>query len=121
MFQIKGPTPIMKQVAGRPMLSQTYMKSLAELQPFFNTLCHSKLSKGSFVVTSHASSLQGRTQGQGRSADKTTMQKSVSAPEFKKSIQNSTAEVTLPSTYQSNREYIEELVERDFLEPLAMS
>lgn len=105
VFQVKGATPIVKTTPGRPILNITYLRSLVELQPFFNTLCHSSQSDG----------LVNKQSGKRSKVTVDKLPKSKSAP-FLNQFERQFSDLSLQFT--SDRQYIEELIECDFLEPL---
>ncbi|XP_062580439.1 protein dopey-1-like isoform X4 [Saccostrea cucullata] len=112
--RVGGATPIMKQTQGRPLLTQSYLKSLTELQPFFNTLCHSGASESEYTMAGKKSSKQVTHNGVDQ-GHKKGIPKSKSTPAKMDKLQRS--DVQLTQQQRSNRQIIEELVERDFLEP----
>ncbi|XP_076078008.1 protein DOP1A-like isoform X1 [Mytilus galloprovincialis] len=103
--RVKGATPIVKTTPGRPILNITYLRSLVELQPFFNTLCHSSQSDG----------LVNKQSGKRSKVTVDKLPKSKSAP-FLNQFERQFSDLSLQFT--SDRQYIEELIECDFLEPL---
>lgn len=105
IFQVKGATPIVKTTPGRPILNITYLRSLVELQPFFNTLCHSSQSDG----------LVNKQSGKRSKVTVDKLPKSKSAP-FLNQFERQFSDLSLQFT--SDRQYIEELIECDFLELL---
>lgn len=110
---------------GQPLITQTYIRSLSELQPFFNTLCQANQSDASFTTSSQSGTgtktSSKRTQKIGQTSEHgKTLPKSKSAPVFDKYMQNSGEETQLPSPQKGTRQYIEYLLDRDFLEPLPL-
>ncbi|XP_067674328.1 protein dopey-1-like isoform X1 [Haliotis asinina] len=105
--RLSGNNPILRQVPGRPLLTFTVLRSLVELQPFFNTLCNINQSEAD-----HSRSSQSRSR---------TLPKSKSAPVSVLEDSTGLPIPELPSTVhpKSNKQFIEELVERDFLEFLS--
>ena len=97
----------MKTAPGRPVLTNTYLRSLVELQPFFNTLCQSNQSDGSILANNQS--------GKRSKATMDKIPKSKSAP-FLNQLQRQFSDLSLQFT--SDRHFIEELIECDFLEPL---
>ncbi|XP_060070918.1 protein dopey-1-like [Ylistrum balloti] len=117
----RGAMPVLKQTPGRPLLTQTYLRSLNELQPFFNTLCCSQ-TESKFVSTKRSDNAS-RTNQSGASskhhqtAKLSAMPKSKSTTEIGKSS-GAMSDPPLVSNTKHCRQYIEEMLERDFLEPL---
>ncbi|KAJ8315121.1 hypothetical protein KUTeg_007271 [Tegillarca granosa] len=123
--KLHGDTPLIKSVPGQPLITQTYIRSLSELQPFFNTLCQANQSDACFITSSQSGAgtktSSKRTQKMGQTLDPgRTIPKSKSAPVFDKYIQNSGEDSQLPSPQKGTRQYIEYLLDRDFLEPLPL-
>lgn len=113
-WQVGGATPIMKQIPGRPLLTQTHLKSLSELQPFFNTLCHAGPSDGDYVVGKQKPGQYGAQNGVGQGLRK-GIPKSKSFPAKIDKCQRTDSQ--LGAQQKTHRQIIEELVGRDFLEP----
>ncbi|ESO88953.1 hypothetical protein LOTGIDRAFT_154021 [Lottia gigantea] len=93
---------LIKRIPGRPLLSLTYLRSLVELQPFFNTLCHASQIERNFSSHNHSNNV---------------MPKSRSAPIFDE-LSASYVHDWQSDLPKSNLQFIEELVERDFLDPI---
>lgn len=104
----------MKQIPGRPLLTQTHLKSLSELQPFFNTLCHAGPSDGDYVVGKQKAGQYGVQNGVGQGHRK-GIPKSKSFPAKIDNCQRTDGQ--LGAQQKTHRQFIEELVGRDFLEP----
>lgn len=104
----------MKQIPGRPLLTQTHLKSLSELQPFFNTLCHAGPSDGDYVVGKQKAGQYGAQNGVGQGHRK-GIPKSKSFPAKIDKCQRTDSQ--LGAQHKTHRQIIEELVGRDFLEP----
>ncbi|XP_070189330.1 protein DOP1A-like isoform X2 [Littorina saxatilis] len=109
--RLNRQAPILRITPGRPLLTMGQLRSVADLQPFFNTLClqqseksaatHAKKQSAGQQKAKSASALQVPASG---------MTKSVSAPEKLESKLE-------PETQQKTcRQFVEELLERDFLE-----
>lgn len=96
--------PVLRVTQGRPLLTMGHLRSIAELQPFFNTIClqQSEKSTTSQPKAQAVSGLQVPSAG---------MTKSQSAPDKLEARQAQTE--TQPKTCH---QYVEELLERDFLE-----
>ncbi|XP_069103129.1 protein DOP1A-like isoform X2 [Argopecten irradians] len=115
----RGAVPVLKQTPGRPLLTQTYLRSLAELQPFFNTLCCSQ-TENKFVTSKRSDSTKRSSKSGSKphqTAKLSTMPKSKSTAEIGKTAGVQSDPTLLPNT-KNCRQYIEEMLERDFLEPL---
>ncbi|XP_021360674.1 protein dopey-1-like isoform X2 [Mizuhopecten yessoensis] len=119
----RGALPVLKQIPGRPLLTQTYLRSLTELQPFFNTLCCSQ-NESKFVISRRHDNAN-RTNQSGNSSKQhhqtarlSTMPRSKSTIEIGKSA-GALSDPPLLSNTKNCRQYIEEMLERDFLEPLS--
>lgn len=125
---------MMKMVHGRPLLTFTHLKSLKELQPFFNTLCLANQTDNLLLAARQLGASGTRNQSNvltnGHAGVKTPsqletkdligrgMSKSKSTPAFPVS-QSSKTENPLPSDSKSSQQFIEEVLMRDFLEPMA--
>ena len=101
-WQLQNDQPVLKQIPGRPLLTFPVLRSLVELQPFFNT--YSCFQSDNVFVTS----------GENR-----RMTKSKSTPVGMASASASNFSVDLGPPSKSNRQFIEELVKQDFLEFLS--
>ena len=126
---------MMKLTPGRPLLTLSHLRSLTELQPFFNTLCLANQTDNLLMA---AQQLGGNTSwnqfqnltnghsGAGGSDQSESMgtqggkkmPKSKSMPGFD---MTAIPQVDLGMGLQtkSNKQYIEDLLERDFLEPMS--
>ena len=113
-WQVGGATPVLKQTPGRPLLTQTHLKSLSELQPFFNTLCHAGTSEADYIVGNQRSGKYATQNGLGQGHRK-GIPKSRSTPAQIDKIQR--GDPQLSAQQKSSRQFIEDLVGRDFLEP----
>ncbi|KAL4233674.1 Protein dopey-1 [Mactra antiquata] len=132
--KMKGDVPMMKIIPGRPLLTFTYLRSLQELQPFFNTLCLAnqtdnlllaarQLGAGQNIrnqskpmTNGHAAHTSpGHTQMKDNSRG---IPKSKSTPSLPAS-QTTRVETFSQSDTKSNQQYIEEVLMRDFLEPVS--
>ncbi|GAB1600861.1 protein dopey-1-like isoform X3 [Argonauta hians] len=108
--RIQGETSSLKVIEGQPLLHMSHIRSLMELQPFFNTLYQE--SKGS--KSNSPSSL---TPSKTLLAPKSFIPKSRSAPEF--DCQNLLNSELFPSSSLyplNNQQVIEESLKKDFLE-----
>nr|KAI8758611.1 protein dopey-1-like isoform X5 [Biomphalaria glabrata] len=94
----KKPT-LMKTEPGRPLLTMPKLQSLADLQSFFYTVCHS--TEG----THHSSMGAKHSKPPTTSADRQHLIKVTSSKDDMSAL--------------SNRAYLEHLLEVDFLEPLS--
>eukprot|EP00106_Octopus_bimaculoides_P015488 XP_014782930.1 PREDICTED: protein dopey-1-like [Octopus bimaculoides] len=108
--RIQGEPSSLKVVQGQPLLNMSHIRSLMELQPFFNALYQE--SKGS-KSTSSSSLIPSETLLTPRSF----IPKSRSAPEF--DYRTTVNSEILPSSNfcpLNNQQVIEEYVKKDFLE-----
>ncbi|KAL5009879.1 hypothetical protein ScPMuIL_012184 [Solemya velum] len=108
--KLHSKSAVLKQVPGRPLLTFTTLRSLSELQPFFNTLCCANQS-------GDVPDQVGRGQAKLSEPGWRAMPKSKSTP----AIDNLYYGDIDWQTWQhdiTDTEYIEELLWRDFLEPL---
>jgi hypothetical protein len=112
--QLNRQAPVLRATPGRPLLNIGHLRSIADLQPFFNTLCLQQSEKS---VTGVSGKKSGATPASSAKSSKTLqppagsgMVKSISAPEKLESKQMAEMQV------KSTRQYVEELLERDFLE-----
>ncbi|XP_050391433.1 protein dopey-1 isoform X1 [Patella vulgata] len=99
-LRLQREPALLKRIPGRPLLTMTYLRSLVELQPFFNTLCHASQSEKNYQTPGGVVN---------------TMPKSQSAPIFDE-LTASYVHDWQSDLPKSNRQFIEELVERDFLD-----
>ena len=128
---------MMRMTPGRPLLTITYLRSLAELQPYFNTLClanqtdnlmlaakqlapnTSKIGKQTTTLTNGHSEQHQRTVSNPRGSSKDSqarhLPKSKSTPSFPVTL-NSKPESG--NDLKTNKQIIEEVMVRDFLEPM---
>lgn len=107
-----GKSAILKHVAGRPLLTFTTLRSLAELQPFFNTLCCANQS-GDVHIPDQLNRGEAKLGELGRRP----MPKSKSTPAIDNLYYGDIDWQTWLQD-KTDTEYIEELLWRDFLEPL---
>ena len=130
---MQGDVPVMKMTQGRPLLTFTYLRSLTELQPFFNTLCLANQTDNLLLATQHiganlsSKQCHGLTNGHAglRPEDhldrvvgnRRPLPKSRSAPAMDV-YSVSQAGSTLNVNAETDREYVEEIIKRDFLEPM---
>lgn len=128
---------MLKMTSGRPLLTFTYLRSLSELQPFFNTLCLANQTDNlmlaakqlvpktagnqSMVLTNgHSGPSQRPSSGYLEVKDTSGrgMSKSKSFPSFP-SVQQVKTEVSAASESKTSKQFIEEVLLRDFLEPMS--
>ncbi|XP_052808898.1 protein dopey-1-like isoform X3 [Mya arenaria] len=138
--KLQGDVPMMKMVPGRPLLTITHLRSLQELQPFFNTLCLANQSDnivlaarqlGARLVRNQTGGLtnghadtnvghSGVNQSESRVKPSGPMgkglPKSKSVPAFP--LNQLSPDSVTGSDVKSTKQYIEELLLRDFLEPM---
>lgn len=131
--QVKGDIPMLKIVPGRPLLTLPYLRTLHELQPFFNTLCLANQTDNLLLAARKLGTSGSRNQAQvltnGHAGLKTPSQlestdnigrgmpKSKSTPVFPVN-QHSKMDTVSAIDAKSSQQYIEELLMRDFLEPM---
>ena len=125
----------MKLTPGRPLLTLSHLRTLTELQPFFNTLCLANQTDNFLMaaqqlsgdsswnqstgLTNGHSGAAGSDQSQSRGSQVgKKMPKSKSMPGFD---MTAIPQVDLGMGLQTkgNKQYIEDLLERDFLEPMS--
>ena len=124
-FQLQGDVPVMKMTPGRPLLTISHLRSLTELQPFFNTLCLANQTDNLLMAAQQLSgnmpwsqSAEGTDQSERRgSQGGRKIPKSKSVPTF--DIATPQVDLGIGLQTKSNSLYIEELLERDFLEPMS--
>ncbi|KAK3576489.1 hypothetical protein CHS0354_034162 [Potamilus streckersoni] len=104
--RIQGDVPVLKMTHGRPLLTMTYLRSLSELQPFFNTLCMASQSENIYITS------RGQVHSGTRKNGRRLLPKSKSIP----SILDQSDTNVLDLQHKTDRQFIEELLERDFLE-----
>lgn len=112
--RLNRQAPVLRVTPGRPLLTVGQLRSIAELQPFFNTLClqQSEKSMATPAHTKTSDPPKVEVSG-GLQVPATGLPKSRSAPEKLESPQ--AQEMQLKSCQQ----YVEELLERDFLETVS--
>ncbi|KAK7479632.1 hypothetical protein BaRGS_00029098 [Batillaria attramentaria] len=103
--RLNREAPVLRVTGNRPLLTIGQLRSIAELQPFFNTLCLQQSEKS----TPHQSRVQAVG---GLQVPVTALPKSRSAPEY---LEPRQSELQL----KTSRQYVEELLERDFLEQVS--
>lgn len=128
---------MMKLTPGRPLLTFTYLRSLHELQPFFNTLCLANQSDNlmlaarqlganvdtrqnkSNVITNGQTTAHSSNQSEAKFKGPIArgLPKSKSVPAFP--IGPSPIESASAADTKTTKEYIEEVILRDFLEPMS--
>lgn len=115
--RIQGEIPSLREIPGQPLLNMTHIRSLTELQPFFNTLYKQspECKSGGSPMSSLQSSML--------NVPRPSMPKSKSAPEFdyRASINSDFVSSSANLYPMTNRQQIEESVKRDFLEFLPQS
>ncbi|PVD28894.1 hypothetical protein C0Q70_11489 [Pomacea canaliculata] len=104
--RLQQDTPILRVVEGRPLLTVGVLRSLAELQPFFNTLCLCQSEKSASLKPAAPSITAGLQ------VPSVGLSKSQSAPECLESR-------SIDQPPKTCRQHVEELLERDFLEPVS--
>ncbi|XP_053397950.1 protein dopey-1-like isoform X3 [Mercenaria mercenaria] len=130
--KLKGDIPMMKMVPGRPLLMFTHLRSLQELQPFFNTLCLANQTDNLLLAArqlgASGSGNQSNALTNGHAGMKTSLQleskdligrgmpKSKSTPTFP--VSQSPKSETALTDNKSSQQFIEEVLMRDFLEPM---
>ncbi|XP_060598596.1 protein dopey-1-like isoform X2 [Ruditapes philippinarum] len=130
--KLQGDIPMMKMVPGRPLLTFTHLRSLQELQPFFNTLCLANQTDNLFRAVrqlgASSSHNQSKNLTNGHGEMTTSLQfetknsigqgipKSKSVPAFP--VSQSPKIEAASSDSKSSQQYIEEVLMRDFLEPM---
>ncbi|XP_076444435.1 protein DOP1A-like isoform X3 [Babylonia areolata] len=111
--RLNRQAPILQVTQGRPLLTIGQLRSIAELQPFFNTLCLQQSDQPALPARPSRASDPPRVEGSGLlqvPSSSAPLPKSRSAPEKLESRQ--AQELQLKSCQQ----HVEELLERDFLE-----
>ena len=123
---------MMKMVPGRPLLTFTHLRSLQELRPFFNTLCLANQTDNLFMAVRQLGASTSHNQSKkltnGHADMKTSLHlesksfigqgipKSKSVPSFPVS---QSPKIESPSAdNKSSQQFIEEVLMRDFLEPM---
>ncbi|KAK3097876.1 hypothetical protein FSP39_014063 [Pinctada imbricata] len=117
--RVGGTTPLLKQTPGRPLLTQTYIRSLAELQPFFNTLCCASQSEQNMMIANHKPGHPGTKKSKQLDPElmNGNLPKSKSTPaKMDKYAKVSQTESLSSRQDQHYKQYIEDIIERDFLE-----
>ncbi|XP_041353922.1 protein dopey-1-like isoform X2 [Gigantopelta aegis] len=100
--RLQNGQPVLKQIPGRPLLTFPVLRSLVELQAFFNTYSYSQAEKA-FMT----------------GGDTRKITKSKSTPVGMATAASSALSLDIVQPSKSNRQFIEELVKQDFLEFLA--
>ena len=125
---------MMKMTPGRPLLTLSHLRSLTELQPFFNTLCLANQTDNFLMAAQQLGGNmpwnQSRNLANGHSGAEESdqseyrggqggrkMPKSKSVPSFDSAVPQ--VDLGMGLQTKSNRQYIEDLLERDFLEPMS--
>ena len=133
-LQLQGDVPVMKITHGRPLLTISHLRSLTELQPFFNTLClanqtdnllmaaqqlsgNMSWNQSGNLANGHSGAAGSDQSDYGGSHGGKRMPKSKSVPTFNIPIPQVDLGMGLQS--KSSKQYIEDLLERDFLEPMS--
>lgn len=107
LTQVPRDCGVLQKLPGSPLLSMSYLRSLVELQPFFNTLATLQEQETTHKKKTTHLDLSG------------ALSKSRSVPEF--SQLSRAPEVLYPTQYRSVHQLIEASVEKDFLEFLPAS
>lgn len=125
--RIKGDVPILKITPGQPLLTFPYLRSLAELQPFFNTLCLANQTDNLLLAARQLGASTSGKQSAGltnghppniqTSQSQRGLQKSKSVPQFSAS-QTASQDQSASVQIKNNKQFIEDVLKRDFLEPM---
>ncbi|XP_012945131.1 protein dopey-1 [Aplysia californica] len=105
--KLKKPASLLKSEPGRPLLTLHRLRSLAELQSFFHTVCH---------ITEHGSQGTSMTAPRSDRKVKATLSSGAAAAAASSRAAAEGGDEERVAA-MSDREYIEHLLEIDFLEP----
>ena len=115
-----GTAPVIERVSGRPILTSPHLRAVQDLHGFFSAIIsHPESSNGHFAVSVQAPCSDNLEVPDHSSA----MPKSKSAPEFRNlnldsDLRSSGSSLSGFGTTRTARQYIEYMVETDFLEPM---
>jgi hypothetical protein len=106
-LQVEHDPPVINRPTGYPMLTVSSIRTLDDLHGFFNSLYQADLSEKSIPASSQ-SDLRPSV---------TAMHKSKSAPDMSEITTNGD-DALYETKAKTWKDYVEEIIERDFLDPV---